>query len=243
MMTLFKKEVSLFFSSWIGVISLAVFFVAMALIVFVFPETSVLDFGYATLDPFFNSAPYVLLFLIPAITMRSFAEEKSNQTLELLRTKPISLWKVILAKFASAKMVVFIALLATFCYVFVLARLAEPANNIDYGGIIGSYLGLWLLSQCFIAIGLFSSSLSNNQIVAFIVAVFLCFAMYFAFSSISNVPWLVGKSDYTIQQLGLESHYLSMSRGVVSMSDVVYFLSVIVLFWGFTYTYLKSKEV
>ena len=242
MIAVFRKEISIFFSSMIGVIALTVFFVACALIVFVFPETSVFDYGYATLDSFFNAVPYVLLFLIPAVTMRSFAEEKSARTLELLRTKPIHTSEIIFGKFFSATAIVFLALLPTLFYVFIIATLAEPVNNIDAGGIIGSYLGLFFLAVSFVAIGLFSSSLSNNQIIAFLVAVFFCFFMYFAFTSISNIPWFVGKTDYIIQQLGLESHYLSVSRGVVSIRDVVYFLSVISLFLWLTYLKLSFEE-
>ena len=243
MITIVKKEVALFFSSWIGLIALTVLFVAFALIVFVFPETNVLDYGYASLESFFNAAPYILFIFIPAITMRSFAEEKSSQTIELLRTKPLSLVQIIAAKFTASKLILFFALLPTLCYVFIISKLAEPVNNIDYGGLFGSFLGLFLLGVCYVAIGIFASSLTNNQIVAFIVAVFLCFAMYFAFTSISNVPWLLGKGDYVIQQFGLQSHYESISRGVVSLADVVYFATVASLFLLFTFAYLTYQEL
>ena len=243
MMAIFFKELRVFFSSIIGIITFIVFFVAMALIVFVFPETSVLDFGYANLDTFFNSAPYVLLFLIPAITMRSFAEEQASQTIELLRTKPLSFAQIIGGKFLSAATIVSFLLLPILVFVFIISKLAEPVGNIDIGGIAGSYIGLYLLALCFVAIGLFASSLSKNQIVAFVVAVFLCFAMYFVFSSVGSIPWLVGKGDYFIQQFGLQSHYDAMSRGVVSLSGLIYFLSVVALFLWLTFGRLKWQEL
>lgn len=242
MFQIFRKEISLFFSSITGFIAIAVFLIASALIVFVFPETSVLDYGFATLDSFFNSAPYIFLFLIPAVTMRSFAEEKSSKTLELLRTKPLRLIEIIGGKFLSAIVIVLFALLPTLVYPYIIGQLAEPINNIDTGGYIGSMIGLLCLAFCFCAIGLFGSSISKNQVVAFIVAMFLCFVSYFAFSSISNVPWLVGKSDYIIQQIGLESHYLSMSKGLVSLRDIVYFFSVMMLFLYFTFLKLQTES-
>lgn len=242
MVQIFKKEISLFFSSITGFIALSIFLIASALIAFVFPETSVLDYGFATLDSFFNSAPYIFLFLIPAITMRSFAEERSSKTLELLQTKPLRLLEIIGGKYLSAVTIVLLALLPTLLYPYIICQLAEPVNNIDAGAYTGSMIGLLCLAFCFCAIGLFGSSLSKNQVVAFIIAMFLCFLSYFAFSSISNIPWLIGKSDYIIQQIGLESHYLSMSKGLVSLRDVLYFFSVMILFLYFTFLRLQIES-
>lgn len=242
MMQIFKKEISLFFSSITGFIAIAVFLVATALIAFVFPETSSLDYGFATLDSFFNATPYVFLFLIPAITMRSFAEEKSAKTMELLRTKPLRIIEIISGKYLASIVIILIALLPTIIYFYSIGQLAEPINNVDSGGYIGSMLGLFLLACCFAAIGLFGSSCSSNQIIAFLFSLFLCFIMFFAFSSISQLPWLKGKGDYLIQEIGLESHYLSLSKGLLTLKDVVYFLSVIVFFLYFTYFKLQTEQ-
>lgn len=242
MTAVFKKEISLFLSSVTGFIAILVFFAASAMVLFIFPETSVLDYGYATMDSFFNFAPYVLLFLIPAITMRLFSEEKSLRTLELLRTKPLHLSNIIVGKYFAGIIILLVAIIPTFFFVYIIGQLAEPVYNIDVGGITGSYIGLFFLAACFMAIGLFASALSNNQIIAFVVALFLCFAMYSIFTSVSNIPWFMGKSDYFIKQFGLESHYTSMSRGVVELRDVAYFLSVIIFFLWITFAKLQSES-
>lgn len=242
MRVIFQKEVGQFFSSITGYITLVVFLVLMALLTFVFPETSVFSYNYATMDSFFDAAPYALLFLIPALTMSLFAEERVAQTLELLMTKPLSLPKIIGGKYLASVFMLLMALLPTLLFVYVLSQLSEPVNNLDYGGIWGSYVGLFLLGSAFCSIGLFASSLSKNQIVAFLVALFLCFAMYFMFTSLSQLPWVYGKADYLIQQLGMESHYNALSRGVIDTSSVMYFLSVIALFLWLTYVSVNLNK-
>lgn len=241
MKAIWRKEIMLFFSSATGFLSIAIFLIASGLVLFLFPETSILDYGYATLDPFFDFAPYLFLFLIPAITMRSWAEEKSTQTIELLGTKPISLSYIIIGKYISTITIILLALLPTITYVFILSKLADPIGNIDKGGIIGSYIGLSLLAFCFAAIGMLASSISRNQVTSFVLALFLCFTMYYAFTSISQIPWLIGKGDYFIQQIGIESHYAALSNGVLTMVDIIYFISVIVLFLWASFVYLTLK--
>lgn len=242
MRTIFIKEFTQFFSSITGYITLFVFLILMGLLTFVFPETSIFSYNYATMDSFFDAAPYALLFLIPALTMALFAEEKVNQTLELLFTKPISIVKIIGGKYLASLVLLLLAILPTFGYVFILSKLSEPVNNLDYGGIWGSYVGLFLLGAAFCAIGIFASSLSKNQIVAFLLSLFLCFAMYFVFTSISQIPWVYGKADYLIQQLGMESHYNSLSRGVIDSVSICYFLTVIAIFLWLTFVSLQLNR-
>ncbi len=242
MIAIFKKEVNQFFSSLTGYIILTVFIVLMALLTFVFPETSIFSYNYATMESFFEAAPYALLFLIPALTMSLLAEETAKQTFELLLTKPISIVNVILGKYSSSVWLLFLALAPTLLFVWVISQLSEPQNNLDYGGIWGSYIGLFLLGSGFCAIGLFASSVSKNQVVSFILALFLCFAMYFMFTSISQIPWFYGKADYLIQQLGMESHYNSISRGVIDGTSVCYFLSVILIFLWLTWLSIQLKR-
>ncbi len=242
MRTIFLKEWSQFFSSLTAYIAILVFLSSTALLVFVLPESSVFTFGYANLDSLFELAPYVLLFLVPAITMALFSTERSEQTLELLLTKPILVRQIVLGKYLASLMVLLLSILPTIVYVYIIGQLAEPINNIDYGGIWGSYIGLFCLGASFCAIGLFASSWTKNQIVAFVFALFLCFAMYFIFSSISNLPWFYGRIDYVLQQLGMEYHYNSMSRGLLILSDIVYFLSIIAMFLFLTYISIHSNK-
>ncbi|MBX2844676.1 MAG: gliding motility-associated ABC transporter substrate-binding protein GldG [Saprospiraceae bacterium] len=243
MLKILSKEINQFFSSVTGYLAIIVFMVLTGLIVFVFPETSVLDYGYASMEPFFEAAPWVLLFLIPAITMRLLAEEQSAGTLELLGTKPISPFAIFGGKYLAAFLLVLFALLPTLLYPWIISRLAEPAGNIDIGAIAGSFVGLAALAACFTAIGLFASALSKNQVVAFIVAVLLCFVCYYAFTSLSNTPIFVGKSDYFIQQLGLESHYIALSRGVIDSRDIFYFITITLIFLALTAFTMKRKQL
>lgn len=241
MISIFFKEVNQFFSSLTGYIILVVFISLMALLTFVFPETSIFSYNSATMDSFFEAAPYALLFLIPALTMSLLAEERSRQTFELLLTKPITLLSVIFGKYLSSVCLLLLSLIPTLLFVWVISQISEPKNNLDYGAIWGSYIGLFLLGSGFCAIGLFASSISKNQVVAFILALFLCFGMYFIFSSISQIPWFYGKTDYIIQQFGMESHYNSLSRGVIDFSSVFYFLSVILFFLWLTWLSIQLK--
>lgn len=242
MYTIFKKELRQFFSSLIGYMAIIVFLLVLGLFMWIFPDTSILEFGYATLDSFFGMAPYIFIFLIPAITMRSFAEEINAGTIELLSTRPVTELQIILGKYFAALLLVFIAIVPTIIYFFSLYLLASPVGNVDVGGILGSYFGLFFLGAVFVAIGIFCSSITSNQIVAFILGVFLCFFIYLAFSYLSQFGIFVGKNDYLVESFGLSAHYDAMGKGVVDSRDVVYFLSVISVFILFTRTALSSRR-
>lgn len=242
MYTIFKKELRQFFSSLIGYMAIIVFLLVLGLFMWIFPDTSILEFGYATLDSFFSMAPYIFIFLIPAITMRSFAEEINTGTIELLSTRPVTELQIILGKYFAALLLVFIAIVPTIIYFFSLYLLASPVGNVDVGGILGSYFGLFFLGAVFVAIGIFCSSITSNQIVAFILGVFLCFFIYLAFSYLSQFGIFVGKNDYLVESFGLSAHYDAMGKGVIDSRDVVYFLSAISVFILFTRTALSSRR-
>lgn len=241
MLTIFRKEINTFFSSLIGYITIAVFLILMGLIMWVFPD-NVLDFGYANLDMLFDNAPMVLILLIPAVTMRAFSEEKKEGTIEIISTRPITLSQIILGKYAAAVLLVLFSLLPTLLYYYSVYQLATPAGGIDHGATIGSYVGLLLLSASFVSIGIFASALTDNQIVAFIVAAFLCFVFYAAFSAISGLTIFGGKIDDLIQSIGIQYHYSSISRGVIDSRDVIYFISLNILFLFVTKTVLESRK-
>lgn len=228
-----KKEFRQFFSSLTGYIAIVVFLLLNGLFLFVFPDSNILDFGYATLDKFFELAPWILLFLIPAITMRSFSDEFRSGTFEILRTKPLSTWQLVVGKFLGSFFVVLIALLPTLLYAITVSRLSVQ-GSIDVGGTIGSYIGLVFLSAVFIAISICCSSFTNNAVVAFIVSAFVCFIAYSGFNAISQIPALESGADYYIEMLGIDFHYRSVSRGVIDSRDIFYFCSVILFFLLFT---------
>lgn len=239
MWALSKKELSQFFSSLSGYIAIAVFLLVNGLVLFVF-EGNLLDFGYATLDRFFEIAPWVLLLLIPAITMRSFSEEFRTGTWEVLRTQPLSDWQIVLGKYMGALGVVLIALLPTFCYSFVVDALAAD-QGLDWGATVGSYLGLLLLAAVFTAIGIWCSSLTTNTIVAFLLAAVCTAAFYYGFHAISILPTLPVGFDYWIEWGGIDFHYQSISRGVIISTDLVYALSLCFLFFVLTIHNLKKR--
>jgi len=228
-----KKEFRQFFSSLTGYIAIVVFLLINGLFLFVLPNSNILDFGYATLDRFFELAPWILLFLIPAITMRSFSDEFRAGTFEILRTKPLTSWQLITGKFMGSFLVVFIALLPTILYAITINRLSVQ-GGIDVGGTVGSYIGLILLSAVFLAISICCSSLTNNAVVAFILSAFVCLLVYSGFTAISQVPALESGADYYIEMLGIDFHYRSVSRGVIDSRDIVYFCIVIIFFLLFT---------
>lgn len=242
MFAVFKKELQQFFSSLIGYLAIIVFLLVLGLFMWIFPDTNVLDSNYATLDSFFYIAPYIFIFLIPAITMRSFAEEINTGTIELLFTRPLSEMQIVAGKYLAAMVLVFISIVPTFVYFYSVYALASPVGNVDVGGILGSYFGLFFLGAVFVSIGIFCSSLTGNQIVAFIVGVFICFFLYFAFDYIAQFSAFVGKSDYIVESLGLSEHYNAMGKGVIDTRDVVYFLSIISLFILLTRTAISSRR-
>jgi ABC-2 type transport system permease protein len=234
MLALFQKEINSFFSSVSGYLAIAVFLLASGLFLWVFQgQFNVFDFGFADLSPFFSFAPWVFMFLVPAVCMRSFSEEKRQGTLELLFTKPVTTWQLVLGKYFGAFAIVVLALAPTLLYVLTIHFLGETVGNFDLGATFGSYLGLLFLGACYCAIGVFASSLSQNQLVAFIIAVFLCFLTFFGFSGVSDIG-IFGSETYALEYLGIEFHYESISRGVIGTRDLVYFLSIPTLFLFFT---------
>lgn len=242
MLSIFKKEINTFFSSLIGYIVIGVFLVLMGLVMWVFPDYSVLDGNYANLDTLFGIAPMIFMFLIPAVTMRTFAEEKQAGTIELLVTRPITDWQIVGGKFLACFALVAFALIPTVLYYFTVYQLGAPQGNLDSGGIIGSYIGLLFLAGAFVAIGVFASSLTNNQIIAFVLATFLSFFVYLAFDYLSRLPVFFGKTDDIVQSIGIAYHYNSVSRGVLDSRDVIYFLSVIALFLAATVLSLGRRK-
>lgn len=227
--TILTKEINEFFSSLTAYITVSLFLITMGLFLWIFPETSILEYGYASLETLFSVAPWVFIFLVPALTMRFFAEEKRMGTLELLLTAPVSKWELILGKFLAGALLILFCLLPTLIYYYTVYELGEVKGNLDSGAIAGSYLGLLLLGMVFCAIGLFASTLSSNQVVAFMLAVFLCFFFWYGFDSLSQVASL-GSIDFLLVQLGLHEHYVSISRGVLDTRDLVYFASLIFFF-------------
>jgi len=218
-----KKELRQFFSSLTGYVTIIVFLLLNGLFLFVFPDTNLFDYGYATLDTFFQTAPWIFLFLVPAITMRSFADEYRNGTFETLRTSPISLTQLVMGKYIASLIIVIAALIPTIIYTFTISQLST--GGIDSGGIIGSYIGLIFLASLFSAIGVLCSSATNNAVVAFLVSAFACFIWYFAFTAISKIAGLQAGADYYIEYIGVESHYKNISRGVINIADVTYFFT------------------
>lgn len=240
MKTIALQEIKSFFGSPIGYLVIALFLLFNGLFLWVFDgEYNILQSGFADLSPFFTLSPWIILFLIPAVTMRSFSDEKKQGTIELLLTKPLSIWQIVNGKFLGAFLLIVAALVPTLVYVYVINSLGMPEGNIDMGRTIGSYFGLLFLVATYTAIGIFTSTLSENQIVAFLISVLLCFLFYYGFEGISNY---VKVFENGISRLGMEYHYKSMSQGVIDSRDILYFLSVSFLFLSLTVFKLKSLK-
>ncbi len=238
MFPILKKEFNSFFASPIAYLVIGVFLLINGLFLWIFKDDfNILNAGFADLNPFFFLAPWVFLFLIPAITMKSFADEFSNGTIELLKTKPISDWQIVLGKFWASLLLVVVALIPTLTYVYTVYSLGNPVGNIDFGSIMGSYIGLLFLAATYTAVGLFTSTLSKNQIVAFIFAVFITFFLYYGFDAISNS---LG-NDLFIKKIGINEHFKSISRGVIDTRDIIYFLSVTGFFLFITKMRLNNE--
>lgn len=233
MIAVFKRELFSFLSSSMAYITIGIFLLACGLMFWFFPDTSILEYGYAEMDGFFGLVPYLFMFLISAIAMRSFAEERREGTYVLLATRPLSDWQIIAAKYLACIVLVLFSLLPTLIYYYSITQLGLPKSNIDTGAVIGSYIGLFLLGNAFAAIGIFASSITKNQIIAFAVAVFLCFFAYSGFDSLSKVTALQIIDAYLVN-LGISEHYQAMSRGVVDTRDVIYFTTFVALFLGLT---------
>lgn len=241
MLTILNKEITGFFSSLVAYVTIAAFLIVTGLFLWVFPDSSILDYGYAGLDSFFNIAPYIFMFLIPAITMRSFSEERKDGTFELLATRPLSDWQIVLGKFLASLSIVILALLPTSIYYITVYQLGIIKGNIDSGAVMGSYLGLILLGAAFTSIGIFASSLGKNQIIAFTVSLFLCFFAFSGFDSLSRIISLQG-IESSLTSLGINQHYQSISRGLLDTRDLAYFLSFSAVFLMFTKTILGARK-
>lgn len=239
MKSLFWKEINAFFGSLTGYLVLALFLVALGLIVWVFPESSVLEYGFADLEALFSYTPYVFTFLIPAISMRAISEERKTGTWELLRTAPLSLVQIILAKYFALLALVFLAVLPTLLYAFSIIQLGDPVGNLDQAGFFGSWMGLLMIGAAFAAVGLFASSLTSQQVVAFVLGVFGCFVLYFGFTALAEM--LTGEVAYWVEELSLSYHYNSLSRGVVDSRDVFFLLGMIWVFLGASVLVLRKK--
>ncbi len=239
MIAILVKELRQFFSGLLGIISIGLFLLITGVFVFILPETGVLESGYANLDPFFQSAPFIMLFLIPAITMKSFSEEYRSGTFELLRTAPVSITGIVLGKFFASLIVSVITLIGTLVYVFSMDALS--VEGIDVGGIVGSYTGLILLCAVYVSIGIFTSSLQSNSVISFLLSSLLCFIVYSLFSSLAEVEAWKTSIGYYISLAGIQVHYENISKGNIDSRDVVYFISAVSLFIYLTVLNVKLK--
>ncbi|RDC55501.1 gliding motility-associated ABC transporter permease subunit GldF [Pedobacter chinensis] len=233
MYAVFKRELFSFLSSMVAYITIGIFLLVSGLLLWFFPDTSILDYGYADLAGFFSLVPYLFMFLIPAITMRSFAEERREGTYELLITKPITLWQIIFAKYLASLVLVLFALIPTLIYYYSISKLGFPEGNIDSGAVIGSYIGLFLLGAAFTSIGIFSSALTKNQVIAFVICAGLCAFAFLGFDYTSQIISLQNV-EVLISNLGINQHYNSMSRGVLDTRDLIYFITFSSMFLLFT---------
>jgi len=241
MYAVFKRELFSFLSSMVAYITIGIFLLVSGLLLWSFPDTSVLDYGYAELDGFFSLVPYLFMFLIPAITMRSFAEERREGTFELLITRPIQIWQIIVAKYLASLVLVLFALIPTLVYYYSISKLGFPEGNIDSGSVIGSYIGLFLLGAAFISIGIFSSALTKNQVIAFVISAALCAFAFLGFDYSSQIVAFQSVENL-IRNLGINQHYTSISRGVLDTRDLIYFISFSVLFLLFTKLIIGGKR-
>ena len=240
MKSIVLREIKSFFGSPIGYLVIAIFLLLNGLFLWVFDgEYNILKSGFADLSPFFTLSPWILIFLIPAVTMRSFSDERKQGTIELLFTKPLSVWQIVNGKFLGAFLLIVIAIIPTFVYVYVISSLGMPEGNIDMGSTMGSYFGLLFLVSAYTSIGIFTSTLSENQIVAFILSVFLCFIFYYGFEGIA--AYATGFED-SVARIGMDYHFKSMSRGVLDTRDILYFVSIAILFLSMTFFKLKSLK-
>ena len=242
MITLLRKEINQFFGTLIGLLTIVIFLLVNTLIMWVFSgDFNVLDYGYANMYTFFTLAPVLFLIFIPAVCMRFFSEEYSAGTIEILLTKPISLWRVVFAKYLAANVLVLAAIFPTLIYCATIYVLGETVGNLDIGGIMGSYLGLFMLSSSFIAIGIFTSSISTNQVVAFLTAIVCNVLIYYGFDILSNVSFLQSW-DLIISNLGISTHYAVMSNGVIDSRDLLYFISLCFIFLMLSKTIIQFKR-
>jgi len=240
MWSICKKELNQFFSSLTGYIAIVLFLLINGIFLFVLAESNIFDYGYASLDSFFNLAPWIMMFLVPAISMRSIPDEFKGGTFEMLKTRPLSSWNIVLGKYLSIILVILVVIIPTFIYLLTIKSLSA-SGNIDSGALAGSYLGLILLAAVFASISLCCGSFTSNSVVAFLISAFFCLILYFGFNAISKLSIFQGSADYYIEMLGIDFHYRSISRGVLDSRDLVYFGSIIMLFLTITVYKLERK--
>lgn len=233
MISLIKKELTAFFASAVGYLVIGLFLLANGLLLWIFKsEYNLLDSGFADLNSFFKISPWLFFFLIPAITMRSFVDEKTLGTYELLKTKPLTTTQLILGKYFGALLLIILSILPSIIYVYSINQLANPVGNIDFGPIIGAYLGLIFIASSYTAIGIFASAISQNQIVAFLIAILICALFFFGFEALANLSLFKG---FNLDLIGMKYHYSSISRGVLDTRDLIYFLSISLIFLALTH--------
>ena len=242
MFAIFSKEISGFFSSLTGYIVIIVFLVVNSLFMWVFPgEWNVFDSGYAGLDTLFFLSPWLFLFLVPAVTMRMIAEEKRLGTMELIFSRPVTEREIVYGKYFASVSLVLLSLLPAIIFYISVWNLGETPGNLDKGGTMGSFIGLFFLAAVYVSAGIFASSLTDNQVIAFIIAVFICFILFMGFDSFAYLPG-VKKFDEFILRLGINEHYKSISRGVIDLRDIAYFMAVIGILNEFTVMQLLSRR-
>ena len=241
MLAIFKKEINLFFSSLIGYISIGVFLALTGMFMWILPNFNIFDYGFASLEQLFTIGPYVFWFLIPAITMRSFAEEQKTGTIEIISTKPITDFQIVAGKYLAGLVLILFSLLPTLLYLYTISDLAMPQGNVDSGAAWGSYLGLFFIGGAYLAIGLFASSITDNQIVSFILGMFLCFFFFQLLDFMKEISFLTS-FDTFFDAISLQYHYNSISRGVLDTRDLIYFLSFIGVFLFSTKTVIASRK-
>jgi len=229
MLSITKKELHQFFSSLTGYITIILFLLINGLFLFILKDSNIFDFGYATLDKFFELAPWIFLFLVPALTMRTLSEEYRSGTFEILKTRPLTSWQIVWGKYLAVLIIILFSLLLTLLYIITINSLSA-GGGIDSGGIMGSYIGLVFLAAVFAAIGICFSGLTTNGVIGFLTAAFACLILYFGFNALSKLSVFEGRADYYIEMLGIDFHYRSISRGVLDTRDIIYFLSIIYFF-------------
>jgi ABC-2 type transport system permease protein len=228
MYSICRKEINRIFSNLTGYIAIILFLIICGIFLFILPDSSILDNNYATAENFFSLAPWVLLFLVPAITMHTLSDEFKTGTFELLKTKPVTSFQIVFGKYLAVLIVILFVIVPTFIYIITIKSLSTT-GTIDGGGIAGSYLGLFLLAAVFAAVSICCSGFTNNAVAAFLISGFVCLLLYFGFTALSKLPFFAGTADYYIEMLGIDFHYRSISRGVLDTRDIIYFLSIIFL--------------
>lgn len=241
MLSILKKEFDSFLDSTIAYVVIGLFLLGTGLFLWVFPDTSLLDYGYADLETLFSMTPFIYMFLIPAITMKSFSEEKRGGTMELLLTKPLTDWQIILGKYFAGLLLVLFSLAPTLIYYYSVYQLGFPKGNVDSAGVVGSYIGLVFLGAVFTSIGIFTSSISESQITSFIIGVFLCFLFHSGFTALSKLDFW-GSMSSLVEALGIDYHYYTISKGLIDSRDVLYFISIIVIMLKATHVTVGARK-